>query len=72
MAATTFDLDAGAMVSAVGFRSGVTARNLREPEFEAEAGPFDMRRQFRVGAALAPRSLPTGVMGRFRSPLTSI
>lgn len=62
---TTFDLDAGAMVSAWDFRFGVTARNLREPEFEAGAAPVRMKRQFRVGAALAPRSLPTGVHGPF-------
>jgi hypothetical protein len=62
---TTVDLDAGAMVSAWDVRFGLTARNLREPEFETEGGKARMRRQFRVGAALAPRSLPTGVHGPF-------
>jgi hypothetical protein len=63
---TTFDLDAGAMVSAWHVRFGLTARNLREPEFEAGGGAeIRMKRQFRVGAALAPRSLPTGVHGPF-------
>jgi F plasmid transfer operon, TraF, protein len=62
---TTFDLDAGAMVSAGGFRFGLTARNLREPEFQVESGAIRMRRQFRVGAALAPRSLPAGVYGPY-------
>ena len=40
-------------------------RNLREPEFQAEGGMVRMKRQFRVGAALAPRALPTGVHGPF-------
>ena len=62
---TTVDLDAGAMVSAWDVRFGLTGRNLREPEFEAEMGRVRMKRQFRVGAALAPRSLPTGVHGPF-------
>jgi hypothetical protein len=62
---TTVDLDAGAMVSAWDMRFGLTGRNLREPEFEAEVGRVRMKRQFRVGAALAPRSLPTGVHGPF-------
>lgn len=63
---TTVDLDAGALVSAWDIRFGVTARNIREPEFDAEGGgKVRMHRQFRVGAALAPRSLPTGVHGPF-------
>jgi hypothetical protein len=62
---TTFDLDAGAMVSAWDMRFGLTARNLREPEFQTEVGMVRMNRQFRVGAALAPRALPTGVHGPF-------
>ena len=64
-ARTTVDLDAGAMVSAWDVRFGLTARNLREPEFQTEGGTARMNRQFRVGAALAPRSLPTGVHGPF-------
>lgn len=62
---TTVDLDAGAVVSAWDVRFGLTGRNLREPEFDAEMGRVRMERQFRVGAALAPRSLPTGVHGPF-------
>ena len=62
---TTFDLDAGAMVSAWDLRFGLTARNLRQPEFEADGVMVRMNRQFRVGAALAPRALPTGVHGPF-------
>ncbi len=62
---TTVDVDAGAMVSAWDVRFGVTARNLLEPEFEAGVEPVRMKRQFRVGAAFAPRSLPTGVHGPF-------
>ena len=62
---TTFDLDAGAMVSAWDLRFGLTARNLREPEFQLAEGHFRMKRQFRVGAALVPRSLPMGVHGPF-------
>jgi hypothetical protein len=62
---TTVDLDAGAMVSAWDMRFGVTARNLRRPEFQAEGGTVRMSRQVRVGAALVPRALPTGVHGPF-------
>jgi hypothetical protein len=62
---TTVDLDAGAMVSAWDLRFGLTARNLREPKFQTEGGMVRMSRQFRVGAALAPRALPTGVHGPF-------
>ena len=64
-ARTTVDVDAGALVSAWDVRFGVTARNLREPEFEADGATVRMHRQVRVGAALAPRSLPTGVHGPF-------
>jgi hypothetical protein len=63
---STVDLDAGAMLSAWDMRFGFTARNLREPEFQAGDGGIPLKRQFRVGAALAPRALPTGVHG----PLT--
>jgi hypothetical protein len=62
---TTADFDAGAMVSAGNLRFGLTARNLREPEFETDGGMVRMTRQFRVGAALAPRALPTGIHGPF-------
>jgi hypothetical protein len=62
---TTVDLDAGAMVSAWDMRFGLTARNLREPEFQVDGGMVQVNRQFRVGAALAPRSLPTGVHGPY-------
>jgi hypothetical protein len=63
---TTADFDIGAMVSAWDIRFGLTGRNLREPEFDAELlGTVKMKRQFRIGAALAPRSLPTGVYGPF-------
>lgn len=62
---TTVDLDAGAMVSAWDMRFGLTARNLRGPEFDSGNGVVKMERQFRVGAALVPRALPTGVHGPF-------
>jgi hypothetical protein len=62
---TTFDFDAGAILSAWDMRFGLVARNLMEPEFPAEGGTVRMDRQFRVGAALVPRSLPTGVHGPF-------
>lgn len=62
---TTVDLDAGAMVSAWDIRFGLTARNLTEPEFQGDGGKVRVNRQFRVGAALVPRSLPTGVHGPF-------
>ena len=62
---TTADLDAGAMVSAWDLRFGLTARNLTEPEFQDGGGQLRVNRQFRVGAALVPRSLPTGVHGPF-------
>jgi hypothetical protein len=63
--ATTGDLDAGVMVSAWDIRFGLAARNLMEPEFETASGAVRVERQVRVGAALAPRSLPTGVHGPF-------
>ena len=62
---STVDVDAGAMVSAWNLRFGMTARNLREPEFQAADGPVRLKRQFRVGAALMPRSLLAGVHGPF-------
>src|SRR5688572_1952401 len=62
---TTIDLDAGAMVSVWDMRLGVTARNLRSPDFPAQGGTVRMSRQVRVGAALVPRALPTGVHGPF-------
>ena len=62
---TTVDLDAGVMVSAWDVRFGLTARNLREPKFQTDAGMVRVNRQFRVGAALAPRALPTGAHGPF-------
>jgi hypothetical protein len=63
---TTIDIDAGAMLSVKAFRAGLTARNLRQPSFEDEFGSFSLDRQVRIGVALVPRSLPTGVHG----PLT--
>src|SRR5918995_2878831 len=62
---TTVDVDAGAMVSAWDVRFGLTARNLRQPEFESGSGMVKMHRQLRVGAALVPRALPAGVHGPF-------
>ena len=62
---TTLDLDAGAMYSVQAFRVGLTARNLRQPRFDDEFGPFSIDRQVRVGVALVPRSLPAGVHGPF-------
>lgn len=62
---TTLDLDAGAMLSAWDMRFGVVARNLRRPEFASDSSPVRLRREVRVGAALAPRSLPTGVHGPY-------
>jgi len=62
---TTADFDAGAMVLAGNIRLGITGRNLKAPEYQAPEGPVTMRRQVRVGAAFAPRALPTGVHGPF-------
>ncbi len=64
-AATTVDFDAGAMFSVGNVRAGVTARNLRQPEFQSDAGPLSVSRQARAGVAFVPRSLPTGVHGPF-------
>jgi hypothetical protein len=65
-ARTTVDVDAGALMSAWDIKFGLTGRNLREPEFQADDGAvLRAKRQFRVGAALTPRSLPTGVHGPF-------
>jgi hypothetical protein len=62
---TTFDLDAGAMVSAWDIRFGLVVRNITEPEFETGSGPVAMTRQFRIGAALTPRSASAGVHGPY-------
>jgi hypothetical protein len=62
---TTVDFDAGAMVSVGSIRLGVTARNLRRPEFQQESGAISLTRQVRIGGALVPRSLPSGVHGPF-------
>jgi hypothetical protein len=62
---SSFDFDVGGMVSAGSLRVGLVARNVREAEFEIDAGVIRMPRQFRLGAALAPRSLPTGVHGPY-------
>jgi hypothetical protein len=62
---STVDLDAGAMLSVWDVRFGLAARNLREPEFQTASGAVPLKRQFRVGAALAPRALPTGVHGPY-------
>jgi hypothetical protein len=64
---TTADVDAGVMWAAGGgFRLGIAGRNLREPEFETDFGPFRLERQARAGVAFAPRSPASGVHG----PLT--
>jgi hypothetical protein len=55
--ATSVDVDAGGMASMGWLRVGLAARNLREA--------LGTQRQFRVGTAVAPRSLPTGVLGPF-------
>lgn len=62
---TAGDLDAGAMMSVWHMKFGVTARNLTQPKFETGEGEIQLKRQFRIGAALTPRSLPTGVHGPF-------
>ena len=63
---TTFDADVGAMLTPTDFlRVGVTARNLRKPGFMSDLGQISMDRQVRLGVALVPRSLPTGVQGPF-------
>ena len=62
---TTVDFDAGAMWSAGNLRLGVVGRNLTQPEFERWTGTVALKRQVRIGAALTPRSLPTGVHGPF-------
>jgi hypothetical protein len=55
---TTTDLDAGVM--------WVTARNLRQPEFDSDFGPVKVKRIVRGGVAFAPRSVVSGIHG----PLT--
>lgn len=62
---TRLDIDAGAMVSAWDLRFGLVARNLSRPEFSHGDGVVGMDRQIRIGAALAPRSLPMGVHGPY-------
>jgi hypothetical protein len=63
--ATSVDFDLGAMFSAGNFRTGVTARNLRQPQFQGDSGRFSVARQARAGVAFVPRSLRTGVHGPF-------
>jgi hypothetical protein len=60
---SVIDFDAGAMVSTGSLRVGLAGRNLRQPEFDTAGTPVVLKRQFRLGAALVPRSLPTGVHG---------
>jgi hypothetical protein len=57
-----FDLDVGVLATAGALRLGGVVRNLRQPEFGADAGPAGMRleRQVRVGAAFDPEDA-TGV-----------
>jgi hypothetical protein len=70
---TTLDVDAGVMVSAWDVRFGLTARNLRQPEFAAgpegapgdAAGTLRLDRQVRAGAAFAPRSAQAGAYGPY-------
>jgi hypothetical protein len=64
---TTFDVDAGAMLSVGNVRVGMAAHNLRQAEFEVGGGSdhVSMNRQVRVGLALVPRALPRGVYGPF-------
>jgi hypothetical protein len=64
-ARTTVDIDAGAIVSAGWVRAGLSARNLRQPEFLTDLDPASLKRQVRVGVALAPRSVSRGVHGPF-------
>lgn len=62
---TTADVDVGVMVSVAAVRVGLTARNLREPEFQAGPVAVKLERQVRVGAAFVPRSLPAGPNGPY-------
>jgi hypothetical protein len=64
---TVTDLDAGVMwATTAGLRLGVTARNLRQPEFTSDFGPVKVERIVRGGVAFAPRAVGSGVHG----PLT--
>ena len=63
---TRTDLDAGVMwAGAGGLRVGVTARNVRQAEFDSEFGPVKVKRIVRGGVAFAPRSVVSGVHGPF-------
>jgi hypothetical protein len=54
VAQTRVDADAGILATSGSLRVGLTVRNLTEPEFETEdGGVLSLRRQARVGAALA-------------------
>lgn len=66
-ARTSFDLDAGVMASVGTVRVGLTARNLRQPEFPVSGGSqsVSLNRQVRLGVALVPRSRPSGAHGPF-------
>ena len=72
-AATTFDLDAGAMVSAWDLRFGLTARNLREPEFQSGGGHgADDRGSSEWVRRSRPERCRQVCTGRFRSHSTPI
>jgi len=47
-----FDLDAGLMVVAGPVRLGAVMRNIAKPDFGADATPFALPRQVRIGAAI--------------------
>src|SRR6185437_8510972 len=59
-----FDLDLGLMATAGPLHLGITAKNVRQPRFEAaDGGPaVALARDIRIGAAVAPELSGRGVI----------
>jgi hypothetical protein len=62
-----FDLDLGAMGAFGPLHLGITARNVRQPEFDMPGGgtPVALKRQIRIGAAVAPQLSGRGLIDAF-------
>jgi hypothetical protein len=50
------DLDMGAMARFGAARMGIVVKNIRKPSFDTDAGPLELKRQARAGAAFIGRT----------------
>ena len=57
------DLDMGAMARFGAARMGVVVKNIRKPSFDADAGPLELKRHARAGAAVIGRT--AGLINEF-------